>query len=91
MKLQPSKPRCTILDRSDGLHIVIPVQRDWFIILFLSLSIAVWIFLTSLVFLFSESAKGGLWFGLYSLFGIWLGYPLLWTVEKRFVFLLPAS
>jgi hypothetical protein len=45
VRIKPAEPRSTISEESDGLIITIPIQRQWYVLVFLASWLAMWIFI----------------------------------------------
>lgn len=82
MKIQPAQARSTVSDEPGGLRIIMPVKRNWFLILFTGFWLCGWAVAESVVpvVLYQQVRAGTL--GLESLFLLaWLG---CWTVGGGF-------
>ena len=90
-KVEPSGPRSTITETPDGLRIVIPARRNWFLVLFIAVWLTMWVSIggtfayTSLV----RAGLGGLGLFVLAWSAIWLVtsatmlYNLLWLAAGR--------
>lgn len=90
-KIQPHHSRITVTDTSQGLRIIIPYSRSWFVIFFLGFWICGWVVAESMVssqFLRGDAPPEGEWFML-AWFVVWtVGgmvaiYALLWQVVGK--------
>lgn len=94
--IQPAQMRSIISDSPDGLRIIIPTHRNWFLLLFLSFWLCGWAFgeVTALNTLFRSNTptNGALfltvWLTFWTLGGGFAIYAWLWNVAGREVLLI---
>ncbi len=87
-KVQSQHSRITIADTSQGLRIVIPYTRSWFVIFFLGFWICGWAvaeYMVSSQFLRGDAPPEGesfmlAWFAVWTVGGLFAIYALLWQV-----------
>ncbi len=87
-KTQPADSRITITETSQGLRIVMPCRRSWFVVCFLGLWICAWAVGEVMVpsqLLSGDAPPDGelfmlVWFGVWTLGGAFAIYALLWQV-----------
>lgn len=93
-RIQPNSSRVTITDTSQGVRIVLPNSRSWFVICFLGLWICGWAvaeYMVSLQLLHGDAPPEGelfmlAWFGVWTIGGLLALYALLWqTMGKEIV------
>lgn len=90
-KVQPQHSRITIADTSQGLRIVIPYTRSWFVIFFLGFWICGWAvaeYMVSSQFLRGDAPPEGesfmlAWFAVWTVGGLFAIYALLWQVMGK--------
>lgn len=90
-KTQPYHSRITITDTSQGLRIVIPYSRSWFVIFFLGFWICGWAvaeYMVSSQFLKGDAPPEGewfmlAWFGVWTVGGLFAIYALLWQIMGK--------
>ncbi|MDR4465850.1 MAG: hypothetical protein MRJ66_16455 [Nitrospira sp.] len=90
-KIQPHSSRVIIADTSQGLRIVIPYTRSWFVIFFLGFWICGWAvaeYMVSSQFLRGDAPPEGelfmlAWFGVWTVGGLFAIYALLWQVMGK--------
>ncbi len=90
-KIQPNPSRVTVTDTSQGLRIVIPCSRSWFVIGFLGFWICGWAvaeYMVSSQFLKGDAPPEGewfmlAWFGVWTVAGLFAVYALLWQVMGK--------
>lgn len=90
-KIQPHSSRVTIADTSQGLRIVIPYTRSWFVIFFLGFWICGWTvaeYMVSSQFLRGDAPPEGesfmlAWFAVWTVGGLFAIYALLWQVMGK--------
>ena len=90
-KRQPTDARITITDTSQGLRIVMPCRRSWFVILFLVFWLCGWAVAEVMVanqFLNGDAPPEGeffmmTWFGVWTVGGVFAIYAWLWQVMGK--------
>jgi hypothetical protein len=90
-KLHPNPSRIIVTDTSQGLRIVMPSSRSWFVILFLGFWICGWAvaeYMVSSQFLKGDAPPEGewfmlAWFGVWTVAGLFAIYALLWQVMGK--------
>ena len=90
-KIHPHQSRISITDTSQGLRIVIPYSRSWFVIFFLGFWICGWAvaeYMVSSQFLKGDAPPEGelfmlAWFGVWTIGGLVAIYALLWQVMGK--------
>lgn len=88
-KIQPADSRITITNTLQGLHIVMPCRRSWFVIGFLGFWICGWAVAEVMIpmQLFQGNAPPGgesfmlAWFGVWTIGGLSAIYAWLWQVR----------
>lgn len=91
VKIRPSDSRITITDTLEGLRIVIPCSRSWFVICFLGFWICGWAvaeFMVSSQFLRGDAPPERelfmlAWFGVWTVGGLLAIYAWLWQVMGK--------
>lgn len=89
--IQPPQMRSTIADSSDGLRIIIPAHRNWFLLFFLSLWLCGWAFgeiMAPATMLRSSPPLSAIlfmvvWLTLWTVVGGFALYAWLWNVAGR--------
>ncbi len=87
-KIQPSDSRITIADTAEGLRIVMPCRRSWFVICFLAFWLCGWAVAELMVanqFMKGDSPPDGelfmlAWFGVWTVGGVVALYAWLWQL-----------
>ncbi|MGC4096157.1 MAG: hypothetical protein QM706_03485 [Nitrospira sp.] len=90
-KKQPANARITITDTAQGLRVVMPGKRSWFVICFLGFWICGWAVgevMVPLQLLNGDAPPEGelfmlTWFGVWTLGGVLAIYALLWQVMGK--------
>lgn len=90
-KRQPADSRITIVDTSQGLRIVMPCRRSWFVILFLGFWICGWAVgevTVSRQFLQGDAPPDGevfmlTWLGVWTIGGLFAIYAWLWQMVGK--------
>lgn len=90
-KLLPADLRVTIADTSEGLRIVMPCRRSWFVILFLTFWLCGWAvaeFMVAKQLLHGDAPPEGelfmlAWFGVWTVGGLFAIYAWLWQVMGK--------
>ncbi len=90
-KIQPMAPRVTITDTAEGLRIVVPCRRSWFVIGFLAFWICGWGVAEVMVakqFVSGDAPPDGelfmlAWLGVWTLGGVVAIYAWLWQVMGK--------
>jgi hypothetical protein len=91
--VRPAAPRATITETPEGLRVVIPTQRNWFLLVFLTLWLAIWLGAGPLVFASLLASLGrqppgemlfrAVWLCGWAAGALWAGYTWLRTVVGR--------
>ena len=90
-KLHPADSRITITDTSEGLRIVMPCRRSWFVICFLAFWLCGWAAAEVMVanqFVKGDSPPEGelfmlAWFGVWTVGGVVAIYAWLWQIMGK--------
>lgn len=90
-KIQPADSRISITDTTQGLRIVVPCRRSWFVICFLGFWICGWAVGEVMVtrqFLNGDAPPGGelfmfAWLGVWTVGGVFAIYAWLWQVMGK--------